>query len=614
MRGRRYLALVANSLRPLMRFLRPYRWYAAGLIVLGIVASVFEAVSVSLMLPVLQALSTPVEGAPGTGQPLLDLLSRPFTHVPAEQRLQVMVTIMLALILVKNVVVYVLAVATANLRTRLEHDLSLGVFDQLMRVGYRFITERPAGQFFAHLRTEPKQVGKAFESLMKMLENLCVILAYSGLLLAISWPMTLAAVAFLLALSWVLRGSANAARLVGKQLTQRLGQLEQTALELFGGMRLIRAFGRESFERQRFQQHLRGMEALQMRAARLAHLPVPLAEVLSVTCVGVCVFVAAPLVISRHTVVVPVLLTFLFVLYRLLPRVAYLNPPRVEVALLLGGAESVARLLDPHDKPYLTSGTRPFVRLEEGIRLERVGFAYQPQAPAVAKDLSLEIPAGRTTGIVGLSGVGKSTLVDLLLRFYDPDRGAILVDGIDLRELNVAKWREAIGVVSQDAFLFHATVRANIAYGRPEATDEAIHHAAHMACAHEFILALPNGYETVIGDRGVRLSAGQRQRLTIARAVLRNPQLLILDEATSALDSESERQIQHALETLRAERTVLMIAHRLSTVAHADHIVVLRDGHVVERGTHAELLAHGHGYATFWRLQSGESVVASTLP
>lgn len=602
-------------MRSFLRLVRPYRGWMAGLVALGVVASLFETIGVSLLIPVLQMLSATAGGPSATAaHPMLEVLSRPFVGIPAERRLQVMVAAMLGLILVKNAVAYTLAIATATVRMRLERRLSLGVFDQLMRVGYQFIAERPAGEFLAHLRIQPKQAGLALQGMIQIFESLCLIIAYTLLLLAISWPMTLVAVAFLLALTWVLRWPARAARALGQRTTGLINRFEQTNAELVGAMRLIRAFGREPFERRRYQDRLCEMDAVQARAARLTNLPVPFAEVVSVAFLGIGLLAAAPAIISRQTVVVPLLLTFLFVLYRLLPRVAYLNARRVNVALLLPAAEAVARMLEKGDKPYLTSGTRPFARLGRGIRCERVGFTYSAIAQPVLHDLTLEIPAGRTTAVVGLSGVGKSTLVDLLLRFYDPDQGAVLIDGVDLRELDLAQWRASIGVVAQDPFLFHATVRENIAYGKLEATDEAVRGAARAAHAHEFILALPQGYETVIGDRGVRLSAGQRQRLAIARAVLRDPQLLILDEATSALDSESERQVQRALEAVRAERTVLMIAHRLSTVAHADHIVVLRDGRVVERGTHADLLAQGQAYAAFWRLQSGEPAAVGALP
>ena len=606
----------ATGMRALLRFLQPYRWQAVGLVVFAILSSVFEAVGVSLIIPVLQSFSSQAnEAAKVTDNFFVDLLSYPFVGFPPERRLQVIVAVIVVLIVLKNIVVYVLGLFTSWLRIHLERDLCLAVFDQLMRVSYRFITDRSVGDLLNHLAKETARAGVALQGMIQILAGFLLVVAYAILLLLISWPLTVVAVSFLLFLTWILRWPAHAARALGKEVTESSRRLSQVSVESLAAMRLIRAFGREPLERERYRARVIEMNTLQLRSARVTHLTTPLAEILSVIFLAAFLLLATPMIINQSNLLVPVLLTFLFVLYRLLPRVASLNAIRVNLALFMAGADAVARMLDPRDKPYIVSGVRPFQGIRSAIRFEHVTFAYKLENGPVLRDICLEIPFGCTTAIVGVSGVGKSTLADLVLRFYDPESGHITVDGVDLHDLNLIQWRAAIGVVSQDTFVFNSSVRENIAYGRLGATEDEITHAARLANAHEFIIAMPEGYETVIGERGVRLSTGQRQRIAIARAVLRNPQILILDEATSALDSDSEWHVQQALYKLSAHRTVLVIAHRLSTLAHADQIAVLEEGKVVECGKHAELLAQRGCYYTFWHRQSaGHEMLESRVP
>ena len=247
------------------------------------------------------------------------------------------------------------------------------------------------------------------------------------------------------------------------------------------------------------------------------------------------------------------------------------------------------------------------------MRFEGVRFRYAT-GEEVLRGLDLEMPAGRTTAFVGQTGAGKTTIVKLLLRFYDPTEGRVTLDGIDLRELDLGDLRSAIGLVSQDVFLFHGTVRENIVYGRPGASDEEIVRAARVAEADEFIRALPDGYDTIVGERGQKLSGGQRQRISIARAVLKDPPILVLDEATSSVDNETEAAIQRSFERISVGRTTIVIAHRLSTIRHADRIYVLERGAVAEEGTHEELVAMGGLYAALWRVQTGEAVPHRPAP
>jgi len=296
-----------------------------------------------------------------------------------------------------------------------------------------------------------------------------------------------------------------------------------------------------------------------------------------------------------------VIVTFFFVLYRLSPKVGTLNNYRHYFLGEFPGFRSVADLIRETSAPQIKSGRKVFEKLNESIKFEDVYFSYGDED--VFKGLNAVFKKGKTTAIVGASGVGKSTIIDLILRFYDPTNGRILIDGTDLKELDLQTWRRAMSVVRQDTFLFNDTVRKNILLGDPEASESEVIKAAKLANAHEFIVKLPQGYDTLIGDRGLRLSGGQRQRLALARAIIRNPQILILDEATSALDTESEQLIQEALKEIERDRTTIIVAHRLSTIEKADNILVIENGKVIEEGSHAELIKKNGAYAKYYSLQ-----------
>jgi subfamily B ATP-binding cassette protein MsbA len=283
----------------------------------------------------------------------------------------------------------------------------------------------------------------------------------------------------------------------------------------------------------------------------------------------------------------------------------------VRLAALAASVDAVLSILDSSGKSYIQSGTLMHPGLDDAIVVDGVSFLYDSDSNPALLDASFAIPAGKTTAFVGPSGGGKSTVIKLILRFYDPTAGRILTNDRSLREFDLASWRNQIAVVSQDGYLFNATVRDNIAYGRIGATDEEIVDAARQADAHDFIERLPDGYETVLGHHGMRLSGGQQQRISLARAIVRNPRILVLDEATNALDSISEHWIQETLEKMRANRTVIVIAHRLATIEQADQIIVLENGTVRERGTLRELVAADGLFARLYRLQHRSSAAAN---
>ncbi len=335
-----------------------------------------------------------------------------------------------------------------------------------------------------------------------------------------------------------------------------------------------------------------------------AALTLPVTQVATV--LGVAAFLVVGYLLLRDSgeTVLPRLLTFIFILYRLLPLFGNINDERVQLSGLVPLLRRVSNMLRTDDKEYIVDGERPFTGLYSTVEFRGVSLRYVENEKAAVRDFSFEVRSGQMIALVGESGAGKSTVASLLLRLYDPSTGQVLVDGQDLKQLDLAQWRDHIGVVNQGTHLFNASIHENIAFGRLDATKEDIVAAARSAHAHEFISQLADGYDTIVGDRGHRLSGGQRQRIAIARAILRDPDILVLDEATSDLDSHSERLIQEAIDKLRSDRTVVAIAHRLSTVAMADQILVLAEGRIVERGTHDELLALEGRYTQLWRIQT----------
>jgi subfamily B ATP-binding cassette protein MsbA len=390
------------------------------------------------------------------------------------------------------------------------------------------------------------------------------------------------------------------------QVPKANGHFTAVALEFINGIRTVHAFATQDFERHRFHRAIDQIYRSATGVAKLAALVEPLTQGVASTLLIVMVVGAFHFFVDNGQLRATALLTFLLAMLRTFPLIAHLSNARINFNSLQGSLHNINALLRRRDKPYLADGHTAFTGLTQAIDFVNVTFAYEASRP-VLRDLTLSSPRGQTTALVGASGAGKSTLADLIPRFFDPTQGHILIDGIDLRTFSVQSLRRRLAVVSQDTFIFNASVQYNIAYGLEDIDVEAIAEAARLANASEFIQALPDGFETELGDRGVRLSGGQRQRIAIARALLRNPEILILDEATSALDSITERLIQASLEKLSVGRTVVAIAHRLSTIMRADQIIVMDQGCIVERGSYRDLIER-RGY--FWQYHQMQQDVA----
>ena len=384
-----------------------------------------------------------------------------------------------------------------------------------------------------------------------------------------------------LLIALLVRLVASRCRRFGGMAVQASAALSQRTLEALAAMRIIRLFGRETYEQKRYDRASGEKRLAWLRIEVATALVPPMSEILhTVLFLGVLLFA------WQAAISVAIILAFLLLLYRLQPYARRLDEYRAELAALLPAIAEVAKLLDPRDKPVIRSGSRPFPGLREAISFDDVSFRYEGATHGrdAVTGLSCEIRRNQATAIVGDLGAGKSTMVSLLCRLYVPTAGSIRVDGVPLQELDLTAWRRRIAFAGQDVELMDETVLDNIAYGRPGADRVAVVMAAREADAHGFITSLPQGYDTLVGERGLGLSAGQRQRIGLARALIREPDILILDEATNALDSVSENAIQGALERLAGRLTMIVIAHRLSTIRHADHVIVLSQGRLVEQG------------------------------
>jgi subfamily B ATP-binding cassette protein MsbA len=587
------MAVLLRALRAFSPVLRLQPWVLAAMVILGVLTALSEGLSISLFIPLIQdQMGTQTAGVAGR-------LNAPFQVIPPEYRLfWIGLSIFLCIVL-KNVLSYSYLLLSQSVNASIGHRLRCGILRQLLSVSQSYLDTHDSGKMLNALVTETWRAISACMVLSNMMINLCTALIFSGLLLLISWKLTLITGCLLLVISQIIQQLARQAKRLSTNATATTAKLTQRMLETFNGLRLIRAFGRESHEQSRFDVASRKVSKAYFELERISGLVTPLSEVLTVSLV-LCIVLATAM---RSPGQMAVSFTFVVLLYRLQPRVKQLDADRVALESYSASVEEVRSLLDESDKPYLRSGASVPASIEQRISFENVSLHYDSGKSAALEQVTFSINIGETTAFVGPSGAGKSSLINLICRFYDPSSGRLLIDGVPLPELDLAWWRNQIAVVSQEVYLFNASVAENITYGKLNATREELVEAARKAHAMEFIEELPEGFETILGDRGIRLSGGQRQRLALARAFIRDPQILILDEATNSLDLISEGVIQDALEQFGRNRTVLIVAHRVSTIEHADKIIVLEAGRVVESGTVTQLLAAAGLFSRFYALQ-----------
>ena len=586
------MSTILRALRLLRPILRLRWWMLALLILLGLAAALSEGFSISLIIPLLSS------GTEGAQQNTKYWFLRLFSGFSGEQRVMIISICFLAGVALKNVLSYAYGMFSLWLNAAMSHRIRSGILDQVLNLSQLHLDSQESGKLINTLGTETWRMASALSTLAEMLINLCMVLIFGGLLLAISLKLTLICAVFFLFVSLVTMIIGRRVKRLGGEAVEANQVFAHRMLEIFNGLRVIRLFGRETFEQDRFDQASRSVRKTFFRVDRWSSMVPALSEVLA------AIFFVTLLVIAMKTPAeFGTTLVFLVLLYRMHARIKTLDAQRVVLEGLAGSVEDVRSLLDPTGKPFLHSGDRRLTSFTPGIRFEDVSLAYDTATDHALKDVKFMIPSGETTALVGSSGAGKSSVASLICRLYDPTSGRVTVAGCDLRELDLAWWRSQIAVVSQDVHLFNTSVAENIAYGKPGAGRHDILEAAKHAQAAQFIEALPEGYETNLGERGLRLSGGQRQRIALARALIRDPEILILDEATNALDLISEHLVQDALEAFAAGRTVIVIAHRISTIEDADQVVVLDAGKVLEQGKVQDLIGSGGYFSRLYALQ-----------
>lgn len=607
-----YLRLLSFA-KPLSRFLVPF-------VLTSLVASVFGVLNFTLLIPLLNILFNNVDTeqmqaflsqpAPSLATSPADAFSYYFAQIFQKYgkvgALQFVCVIIILSVLLNNLFKYLSIRQLEAFKARMVARLREAVFSRTIGLQLGFFSNERKGNLISRITTDVQEVENSIaNTLSAASKEVFLLIGYVIALLSISVKLTLFSILVIPVSGGFIAFLVRRMKRDAQEGQKRLSSLVSLLDETFGGMRVVKGFVAEGFILDKFRQENEGYRRAVRSLANRRELASPFSEVMGVAVVAGILFYGGSLVLSGQSD----LTAAQFIAY--IAIFSQVTRPAKDISNAFSGSqrglasgERVLELIDTQPLIQDKAGAITLTTFQKQISVQSVSFAYNADTP-VLRNISFDLPKGKTIALVGSSGGGKSTIADLVPRFYDPTSGQILIDGIDLCDCTMASLRAQMGIVTQESILFNDTIFNNIAFGNA-ATEADVMEAARIANAHEFIIAQPDGYQTIIGDRGGKLSGGQRQRISIARAILKNPPILILDEATSALDTESEKLVQEALTRLMANRTTLVIAHRLSTIQHADEILVVNQGRIVERGRHDELLTLDEGF--YRKLSTMQSV------
>lgn len=595
-------------LQVLRRFLPPYKKYLFLSILFNILSAVLNIFSFATLIPLLQILFKTETAVHATAMMPWALTKQAITNntnylvqqlideFGSSNTLLLLGLFLAFMTFLKTSCYFLSSASVIPIRTGVVRDIRNQMYRKITSLSLSFFSDERKGDIIARMSGDVGEVENSIMSSLDMLfKNPILILVYFATLLFVSWQLTLFTLVFVPLFGWVMG-------LVGRKLKARslkaqqlwsdtMSQVEET----LGGLRIIKAFCAEKKMNERFNKINTAYRDDIMRVNTRQQMAHPMSEFLGTVMIVIVLWFGGALVLNYHTLEGPTFIYYLVILYSIINPLKDFSKAGYNIPKGLASMERIDKILKAESEIKEAPKPTLLPAFEHQIEFRHVYFAYTDHKTKelhyVLKDINLVIPKGKTVALVGQSGSGKSTLVDLIPRYYDVQKGEVLIDGVNVKQLGIHNLRSLIGNVNQEAILFNDTFKNNIKFGKDDATDEEVEQAARIANAYDFIMESEHGFDTNIGDRGGRLSGGQRQRISIARAILKNPPILILDEATSALDTESERLVQDALEKLMKTRTTVAVAHRLSTIKNADEICVLHEGRIVERGTHNELIA-----------------------
>ncbi|MCB9757503.1 MAG: ABC transporter ATP-binding protein [Candidatus Omnitrophica bacterium] len=565
------------------------------LLFVGLAVGILEGMGIAVFLPILQSQDAMNVGA------LPKFFRVPFeflSHYSLGDKIRIISVLLLAVNLLRLGFIYIDINLSVFVRTKVLTHYKMECMKQMMKMNMGFYNHRRLSDFQLLFKNRiESHIGMIIEVLCNALPAVLTSIILVVLLVMSSWKISLILLVSLGISGFLLELLARLVRKSGSQYIKTEASFNKILFDIINGMKIIRTFNAQNLMLQNFQGEVKELIKSYNRMSVITKLVGPFFEVCGVLIICV-ILICGTMLFDGHnsSKILLTLFTFVLILARLIPALKQINHAWGTIAARLSGLKEADQFLMTEETESLQNGQIVFSDLSDSIEFKDVTFSYDLKDKVVLDHVSFTIKKGQRVGIIGASGSGKSTLTELLLRFYDPQTGGIWVDGVNLQELDILSFRNHIGVVPQDVFLFNETVKGNIGFSKPQATDMEIKDAALRANAHEFIKNLPAGYSTNIGERGVLLSGGQRQRIVIARAILRDPQILIFDEATSALDTNSERLVQQSLNNIAKGKTVIIIAHRLSTVADCDQIIVLERGKIIEKGLREELLSKDSVY------------------
>lgn len=607
-----------NNLKKLIPYLKPYRSNIVGNVVFNILYALFSTLLMVSIMPTLNVIFKQTErilikpeykGISSIKSFVSNWFNYKVTEISdslgEQNALLFVISFVIAAALLKNVFNYLASRHVTILRNGVLKDLREKLYNKIVALPVSYYSEKRKGDIMARILGDVNEVKNSFFQVLELVvrEPLTIIFSIIAMLM-ISTKLTLFVFIFIPISGFIIQRVGKSLKAKSTKAQQENGILISIVDETLHGLKVVKGYNAENSFTEKFNDSLKRLYRLSNKIGNKNNLASPLSEFLGILTIAVLLWYGGHLVLIEKTLASTAFITYIALAYTILTPAKAISKASYQVKTGLAAAERVFEVIEEENPIVDKEGASKIQKFESGISIQNVTFAYNDEP--VLKDFSLHVPKGKTVALVGQSGSGKSTIANLLMRFYDVEKGEIKIDDTNVKDVTMQSLRNQMGLVTQDSIMFNGTVAENIKIGKLDATDEEIIEALKVANAFEFVKDLPQGIHTNIGDAGNKLSGGQKQRLSIARAVLKNPPIMILDEATSALDTESEKLVQVALENMMQNRTSVVIAHRLSTIQRADTIVVMQKGQIVEQGNHEELLAKNGTYAKLVSLQSFE--------